>query len=87
MELVKSASCTRKMSRMRGRGRFSCEDAIRVGANGFGSTGVDPEKLHEVDVAWRSLLTRKGIAFEIAESTQSSSESWRKLCTYYQANK
>lgn len=53
---------------------------------GLDSPGVDQERLHGADVAWRFLTsTCKGMAFKIMEQAQSPSEAWTQLRSYYQA--
>lgn len=51
------------------------EDAIKVGMAGFDSSELDQEKVHDADLAWRSLLTTcKGMTFEIVEKAQSPTQ-------------
>lgn len=62
------------------------EEAILVGLVGLAVSGVEPEKVHGANVAWRSLnSTCKGMAFVIVKRAQSPSEAWKRLYSCHQA--
>lgn len=53
---------------------------------GLDTPGVDQEKVHDADVAWRMLIsTCKGMACTTVEQAQSPSEAWTQVRSYYQA--
>lgn len=56
--------------------RVPAKENIGVGVDSSVREGVEEQRLHQADVAWRSLITtRKSAAFGIVERTESPMES------------
>ena len=61
-------------------------DETKVNRDDFDRGSVDPDQLHKAQQAWVSLVTScKGVAFNIVNTEESSSEAWAKLVQHYQA--
>ena len=74
---------------------LGCEDVlttpaaldVKVGAENFDGSQVHPETLRKDKQVWVSLITNcKGVAFEIVQGADSSSQAWRQLVQHYRAS-
>ena len=73
---------------------LGCEDVlttpaaqdVKVGADNFDGSQVNPEMLSKAKHVWVSLITDcKGVAFEIVQGADSPSQAWRQLVQHYRA--
>lgn len=59
---------------------------IVVGRNNLDSEGIDRDRLHQLEVACRLLITTsKRMAFKTVESVGSPNRGWRQLTNNYEA--
>ena len=60
---------------------------VKVGADNFDGSQVNPETLRKAKQVWVSLITNcKGVAFEIVQGADSPSQAWRQLVQHYRAS-
>lgn len=75
---ARSSGCDRTFDEPQGQ-------EVNIGSSpNFDSIGFDPQRIHEAEVAWRSLITvsAQDIVFEVVEHAESPSEVWRVLNAY-----
>ena len=74
---------------------LGCEDVlttpaaqdVKVGADNFDGSQVNPETLRKAKQVWVSLIINcKGVAFEIVQGADSPSQAWRQLVQHYRAS-
>ena len=74
---------------------LGCEDMlttpaaqdVKVGADNFDGSQVNPETLRKAKQVWVSLITNcKGVAFEIVQGADSPSQAWHQLVHHYRAS-
>ena len=60
---------------------------VKVGADNFDGSQVNPEMLRKAKQVWFSLITNcKGVVFEIVQGADSPSQAWRQLVQHYRAS-
>ena len=74
---------------------LGCEDVLRtpaaqdvkVGADNFDGSQVNPETLRKAKQVWVSLITNcEGVPFEIVQGADSPSQAWHQLVQHYRAS-